>query len=338
MKLQTLARGAKLVAPLLRGNPWRRAERTAVRDAVEVVQHIREGRFQRSLSLITAFAALLGGMEVTSEHYRGSYSQRVMYSPVFLSPPLVVAGVWGAWDRRVARTLLPLASAAMLVDGVIGFGFHIRGIKRKPGGWRLPVTNITMGPPLFAPLLLGLSGFLGVTASMLRREDDPPREKLQGARGRRPGWLGLVPRQVRREGLILEQDVREGRFQRALALATAISALLNGGEALYSHYQDRFRQRVQWSPIILSPLIAAAGFGAVASKRVARTWLPLLSAAALANGGIGFGFHVRGAMRHPGNVHQPLHTLMYGPPLFAPLLFAATGFLGVLASLLRRAK
>jgi hypothetical protein len=29
---------------------------------------------------------------------------------------------------------------------------------------------------------------------------------------------------------------------------------------------------------------------------------------------------------------------MYGPPLFAPMLFAASGFMGLLASLLRREK
>jgi hypothetical protein len=29
---------------------------------------------------------------------------------------------------------------------------------------------------------------------------------------------------------------------------------------------------------------------------------------------------------------------MYGPPIFAPLLFAAAGFLGLMASLLRREK
>ena len=38
-----------------------------------------------------------------------------------------------------------------------------------------------------------------------------------------------------------------------------------------------------------------------------------------------------------GVLGYPLYNLMYGPPVFAPLLFAASGFLGLLASLLRRA-
>jgi hypothetical protein len=35
---------------------------------------------------------------------------------------------------------------------------------------------------------------------------------------------------------------------------------------------------------------------------------------------------------------KPLYNIVYGPPLFAPLLFAASGLLGLLASLLRREK
>jgi len=40
----------------------------------EVLGHIREGRFQRSLALIAGLSSILSGLEVTYEHYRGSYS------------------------------------------------------------------------------------------------------------------------------------------------------------------------------------------------------------------------------------------------------------------------
>src|SRR6185437_16057744 len=118
-------------------------------------------------------SSILGGLEVLYEHYRGSYSQRIMYSPVLLSPALLVAGIWGALSRRAARTVLPVISLLQMLDGLVGFFFHIRGVHRKPGGWRIPIFNVVMGPPIFAPLLLALSGFLGVLASLLRREDDP---------------------------------------------------------------------------------------------------------------------------------------------------------------------
>jgi hypothetical protein len=82
----------------------------------------------------------------------------------------------------------------------------------------------------------------------------------------------------------------------------------------------------------------AAGAGAIKSRRIANTALPTVSALALADGAIGFYYHARGIMRRPGGVKKPLYNTLYGPPIFAPLLFAACGFLGLMASFLRREK
>jgi len=139
---------------------------------LEIVRNaIREGRFQRSLSLLTAATSVISGLEVAYEHYRGSYSNRVMYTPIILSLVLACAGFAGFFSRRAARTFLRLAAFITLLDACVGFGFHIRGVYRKPGGWRLPMTNMIMGPPIFAPLLFGTSAYLGVVASYLQRED-----------------------------------------------------------------------------------------------------------------------------------------------------------------------
>ena len=73
-----------------------------------LANHIREGRFQRSLALLTAATSVFSGLEVAYEHYRGSYSRRVMYTPVILSGVLAVAGVAAFFSRRAARTVLPL--------------------------------------------------------------------------------------------------------------------------------------------------------------------------------------------------------------------------------------
>ncbi|MGH2487209.1 MAG: hypothetical protein ACRDHE_14475, partial [Ktedonobacterales bacterium] len=317
----------------------RRVPRPIIHDAALVDQHIREGRFQRSLALIAGLSALLGGMEVTQQHYQGSYGQRVMYSPVFISPFLLLAGVWGAFNRRVARTLLPVSSLVLLGDGIIGFIFHIRGVARKPGGWRIPVVNVTMGPPIFAPLLLGIGGFLGLIATFLRREDDPGVDTAaqQAPAGRTSSrWKRFVPRGLRGETLKIEHEIREGQFQRMLAGATAVSAVLNGMESLYSHYKNNFRYRTQWTPVLLSPIIAVVGVWAIFSRRIARTALPFVSLLAALDGALGFIMHARGIARRSGGMKAPFYNFLYGPPIFAPLLFAATGFLGLLASLLRR--
>lgn len=302
------------------------------RDLEIVANHIREGRFQRSLSLITAGTSIVSGLEVAYEHYRGSYSRRVMYTPVIMSVVLALAAIAGFFSRRAARTVLRLVSAVTLVDAGVGFYFHIRGVKRKPGGWRLPMTNMIMGPPIFAPLLFGTSAYLGLIASYLQRE-----EAAQISRSGKDAFLArLLPSRESRRLLSAEQDIREGRFQRQLAIATGVSALLSGFEAFYSHYKNNFRYAVQWTPIIIAPALAAAAFDSVKSRKMATTALPALSMLATADAALGFYYHGRGVLRRPGGSKHLLYNIMYGPPIFAPLLFGAAGMLGMLASLLRR--
>lgn len=302
------------------------------RDLEIVANRIREGRFQRSLSLLTAGTSIASGLEVAYEHYRGSYSRRVMYTPVVLSILLAIAGIAGFLSGRAARTVLRWTSALTLTDAAVGFYFHVRGIRRKPGGWRLPMTNMTMGPPVFAPLLFGTSAYLGLIASFLQRED----ASRDTRSGRDSLLVRLLPAKESRKLLSAEQDIREGRFQRQVAVVTGLSALLSGFEAFYSHYKNNFRYAAQWTPIFLAPALAAAAFASVKNPRLATTALPALSVLASADAAVGFYYHGRGILRRPGGSKHLLYNIMYGPPIFAPLLFGAAGMLGLLASLLRR--
>jgi len=122
------------------------------RDAEAIDLDIREGRFQRWLALVAGLSSGLSGLEVTYEHYKGSYSRRIMYTPLALSAILAASGIAGFYSKRAARTILPAAAALTLADCAVGFYFHIRGIGRKPGGWRFPIVNMVMGPPVFAAL------------------------------------------------------------------------------------------------------------------------------------------------------------------------------------------
>jgi hypothetical protein len=307
-------------------------------DITLVEQHIREGQFQRSLALITAFSSLMGGLEVAYEHYRGSYSQRVMYTPVIISGLLTIVSFTSIFSRKVARTLLPLTACVMLVDGLAGFIFHIRGIARKPGGWRIPLYNLIMGPPVLAPLLLGISGFLGVVTAFLRREDDlaPTNNNSTQVASQRPPGSRMTPWGISSQHRSLAQDIREGRFQRLMAVAAALSIVFSGFEAWYSHYKNNFKLKIQWTPILLTPVLFVAGIGSIWSRTLARTLLPVASVLALVDGLIGTFYHARNILEQPGGLKLPLYNLMYGSPILAPLLLAASGFLGLLASLLRR--
>jgi hypothetical protein len=302
-------------------------------EVVSAGVRIREGRFQRGLALIAGLSSILSGLEVAYEHYRGSYSRRVMYTPVVLSGALLGAGLWAFKSPRAAKTVLPVISALTLADGALGFYFHIKGIQRKPGGWRVPVANIIMGPPLFAPLLFGVSAYLGMVACYMRRSGRA--EEAGFPRHAHPRhWARLLG--STHEPISWEQDLREGRFQKHMAVATILSAGFSGFEALYSHYKNNFRFGVQWTPVVTTPVLMGAAGAALASREAARTLLPAASALAMLNGGAGFWYHARGVLRRPGGIRKLLYNIMYGPPLFAPLLFAASGFLGLLSSLLRR--
>ncbi|GAC1419816.1 MAG: hypothetical protein NVSMB5_11900 [Candidatus Velthaea sp.] len=272
------------------------------------------------------------------EHYRGSYGQRVMYTPVILSGVLCGAGVWGFFSRTAARTALRAASALTLADSLAGFYFHVRGIARKPGGWGLPITNVVMGPPIFAPLLFGTAAYLGLIASFLRREEAPPTPDASAGATAPAPLLRLLPKSTERELLSFDQDVREGRFQQHVLAATALSAVLSGLEAWYSHYKNNFRYRSQWAPVLLAPVLALACVAGMANRTLAKTAVPALSAAAMVVAGVGFFYHARGILRRPGGAKYLPYNIMYGPPIFAPLLFGAAGGLGLLASQLRRSQ
>jgi hypothetical protein len=99
-----------------------------------MVSNISHGRFERSLSGLTALSALVTGAEVYLEHYKASFGNKWMWSPVVLTPPLVVAGIGGVFSKRWAKTMLPVTAAAYAANGLLGEYFHARGVARKPGG------------------------------------------------------------------------------------------------------------------------------------------------------------------------------------------------------------
>lgn len=188
------------------------------------------------------------------------------------------------------------------------------------------MTNIVMGPPIFAPLLFGTSAYLGLMASYLRREEDlhepaGQSHELEKVVSGHSDW---------------RMNLHHGRFQKHLSAVTILWAFFSGFEALYSHYKTNFRYKAQWTPVLLTPVLMASAAGAIKSRRLANTALPIASALALADGAVGFFYHARGIARRPGGMKKPLYNTLYGPPVFAPLLFAACGFLGLMASLLRR--
>lgn len=149
--------------------------------SIEARGQAGEERLQQAMALLTALASLTNGFESFVEHQRGAYRNRWMWTPVILSPLAGAAGLAAVFSQRAARSLLPWASLVLLADGLVGTWLHLRGARRMPGGFRFGTYNLSMGPPLFAPLLLGSVGLFGLTATILARR---PAERGRGGAGR----------------------------------------------------------------------------------------------------------------------------------------------------------
>ena len=136
----------------------------------KLIGNIRRGRMQKLLAAATAFSVPPLAFEIYLEHYKGSFGDKWMWTPIVLTPPLTAAGVAGVFSEKVARTWLPALSALYALDGLVGVLTHVRGVQKRPGGFAEPTYNLVMGPPLLAPGSLCLVGALGMLAAVVKRE------------------------------------------------------------------------------------------------------------------------------------------------------------------------
>ncbi len=305
------------------------------REAQVARAEVRQGRFQRSMAVLAAGAAIVSGFETYMQHLRGAFRNRWMWTPIWLTPPMTAAAAAAIFSEKAARKVLPIVSLATLVDGAIGFFYHVRGVRRMPGGFKLGQYNIVMGPPIFAPLLMCIVGVLGTLASFLRRERLEDFEVASYTTPRIfPASRAAGSSHPRAESL--RAEIAHGRFQQGMALLSAFFAVLAGGEAYFEHLRGSFNQRWMWTPVWVTPPMVAAGVGAIRSQQVARKVLPAMSIVTFLDGMLGFLLHLRGIKRMPGHFTNLRFNITMGPPLLAPLLFCAVGLLGFIASLLRR--
>jgi hypothetical protein len=137
---------------------------------------VRSGRFERSLSALTAVGAAVTAGEIYLSHDGASFGNKMMWWPIVIVPAAVPAGIAAVFSRRAARTVLPLASAAIVANGLQGTYLHWRGVRQRPGG--VTRYNLESGPPVFAPLLASVVGGMGLLATVLRREGRPPQGDL----------------------------------------------------------------------------------------------------------------------------------------------------------------
>jgi hypothetical protein len=132
------------------------------------------------------------------------------------------------------------------------------------------------------------------------------------------------------------RDFRRGRAQRLLCALTALTAVPLGAEIFLNHYGGSFGNKWMWTPVVLSPALAAAGAAGFVSERAATTVLPAVSAVFVLDGAAGVYFHLRGAARKPGGLKEATYNLVMGPPALAPGSLTMIGGMGLAAAISRR--
>lgn len=99
------------------------------------------------------------------EHWRGSFEDRAMYVPLAMATLNLLVSGHGIGDRRSSTHRLRGAIYLLgSVTGLVGAGFHMHNITKRPGG--LSWLNLFYGAPVGAPIALLLSGLMRQTARL----------------------------------------------------------------------------------------------------------------------------------------------------------------------------
>ena len=258
-------------------------------------------RAARRLNRATGILATSVLLDSAVEHYRGSFNNPAMIVPLIVSALTLGVGAHGTADKRpVAHRARQAIYATGAVTGLLGTGFHIYNVLKRPGApaWQ----NLFYGAPVGAPMAILLAGLLGSAAEAVR--DNPPQ---------RARVLGLPA----------------GRL---LSTVSGLGLLGTTAEAALLHFRGAFHDPAMFAPVTIPPaggaLLLHAAYGAKNRNRwLARWWLRLVAWLGVA----GVGFHAWGVQRNMGGWRNWRQNLLNGPPISAPPSFLGLALAGLAA-------
>ncbi len=252
----------------------------------------RPNQAARQLDRASAMLAASVLTDSAIEHYRGSFQNKAMYVPLGVSALTLAVSAQGGDRLPGLPVRRDLVNAAAVATGVIGTGFHLYNIGKRPGGFGW--LNLFYSAPFGAPAALSLAGLLGAAAQHVRMND---------------GWV-------------------KGRL---LAGLTSVGLLGTAAEAGLLHFRGAYHNPAMVIPITAPPIAAAllarTALSPPARAAGARWSLRLLAAIGLA----GSGFHAYGIQRNMGGWRNWSQNLLNGPPLPAPPAFTALAIAGLAA-------
>jgi hypothetical protein len=259
-------------------------------------------RAARRLNFGSSLLAASVLLDSAVEHYRGSFANRAMYTPLVVSALTLAINAHGTIDREPSiHRARHGVSVVAAVTGLIGSGFHFWNVLKRPG--RLAWQNLFYGAPVGAPIAILLAGLLGTAAERVRDTDgDQP-----------PLLLGFPA----------------GRM---LAAVSGLGMFGTTAEAALLHFRGAFHNPAMFAPVTLPPVGAALLLAQAArpnrtTRPLTRLWLRLTAAM----GCIGALFHAWGVHRNMGGWHNWRQTVLNGPPLPAPPSFTGLALAGLAA-------
>jgi hypothetical protein len=277
-----------------------RTLRAAARDLPPALRGYRTEQRQLNVAAGILATAVLGDSAI--EHYRGSFRNPMMFAALGTAALALLANSDGFRRRPMLAPGTRRACHALAVGvGVLGTGFHLYNLARRPG--RLNLNDLFYGAPIGAPAALILAGALGIAA-----------EKL-----------GVTP-------LWSRPRVFGASAGRALAATTAFGLGGTVGEVALLHFRGAFQNPFMYVPVSLPPV--AAGLMAKAalaprpgSHRLTRFWLKATAIVGL----VGAGFHAYGISRAMDGWRNWRQNLVAGPPIPAPPAFSGLAIAGLAA-------
>lgn len=255
-------------------------------------------RLNRSAGLLAASVLL----DSAIEHYRGSFKNPAMVTPLAVGTLSLLSSLHGVADsraegHRLRHTTYWLAA----LTGVAGTGFHIYNVLKRPSGmaWQ----SFFYGAPVGAPFAILLSGLLGASAEQVRDTQ-----------------MGQVPK------------VFGGSAGRMMALVAGLGLFGTTGEAGLLHFRGAYHNPAMFAPVTIPPLGGAlmleTALGPSRRDRwFTRMWMKLTTALGFA----GVGFHIFGVSRNMGGWRNWSQNLLNGPPIPAPPSFTALALSGLAA-------
>jgi hypothetical protein len=275
---------------------------TALEASLPAVSQQATVKAARRLNRSAATLATSVLLDSAVEHYRGSFKNKAMFTPLVVSALTLAVSAHGTADKRpAAHDIRDLTYLMAALTGLVGTGFHVYNVTKRPGAmsWQ----NLFYGAPLGAPMAILLSGLLGFYSERVR--------DTSGSRSARVfGWPA----------------------GRALAALTGAGLLGTATEAGLLHFRGAYHDPFMFLPVTVPPIAALlAGEAALGPRNrdrwFSRAWLRLTALLGFA----GVGFHAWGVSRNMGGWRNWRQNVLNGPPLPAPPSFTGLALAGLAA-------